>query len=71
MFGLQEGEVLNDQRRLAVSVTRAKHKLIVIGHLRALQRYAPLVKLIDCCKTVTLEQDALMKLNKKFGTCVT
>ncbi|XP_045771090.1 DNA replication ATP-dependent helicase/nuclease DNA2 isoform X2 [Maniola jurtina] len=67
----KDGEVLNDQRRLAVSVTRAKHKLIVIGNLRALQRYAPLMKLIESCRTVTLEEDTVARLNIKYGAFVT
>uniref|UniRef100_S4PWF7 DNA replication ATP-dependent helicase/nuclease n=1 Tax=Pararge aegeria TaxID=116150 RepID=S4PWF7_9NEOP len=63
----KEGEVLNDQRRLAVSVTRAKHKLIVVGNLRALQRYAPLMKLIESCKMITVEEETVTKLNKIHG----
>ncbi|CAH2259565.1 jg24272 [Pararge aegeria aegeria] len=58
----KEGEVLNDQRRLAVSVTRAKHKLIVVGNLRALQRYAPLMKLIESCKMITVEEETVTKV---------
>ncbi|XP_052739184.1 DNA replication ATP-dependent helicase/nuclease DNA2 [Bicyclus anynana] len=67
----KDGEVLNDQRRLAVSVTRAKHKLIVVGNLRALQRYAPLMKLVECCKTIALDEDTMANLNKKYESLVT
>uniref|UniRef100_A0A4W3HX96 DNA replication ATP-dependent helicase/nuclease DNA2 n=1 Tax=Callorhinchus milii TaxID=7868 RepID=A0A4W3HX96_CALMI len=41
------GELLKDWRRLNVAVTRAKHKLIMVGCVPTLRRYAPLEKLLD------------------------
>ncbi|XP_030628088.1 DNA replication ATP-dependent helicase/nuclease DNA2 [Chanos chanos] len=41
------GELLKDWRRLNVAVTRAKHKLIMLGCVPTLRRYAPLEKLLD------------------------
>jgi hypothetical protein len=42
-----EFEILNDKRRLTVAVTRSKEKLIMIGCIKSLIRYAPLVELIE------------------------
>ena len=46
---LKEGSqtILHDLRRLTVAVTRAKHKLIVIGDSGTLQRYPPFAKLLN------------------------
>jgi len=46
---LKEGSqtILHDLRRLTVAVTRAKHKLIVIGDSVTLQRYPPFAKLLN------------------------
>lgn len=38
--------ILHDIRRLTVALTRAKHKLIVIGDSQTLQRYPPFAKLL-------------------------
>lgn len=67
MFIFQEGEVLNDQRRLAVSVTRAKHKLLVVGNSRALLKYAPLKLLIDACTNIQLEDHVISGVRKKYN----
>lgn len=40
-------EILEDKRRLTVAITRAKHKLIVIGDAIALEQYSPFKCLID------------------------
>lgn len=40
-------EILEDKRRLTVAITRAKHKLIVIGDAVALEQYSPFKRLID------------------------
>ncbi|XP_073935107.1 DNA replication ATP-dependent helicase/nuclease DNA2 isoform X1 [Castor canadensis] len=39
------GELLKDWRRLNVAITRAKHKLILLGCVPTLKRYPPLEKL--------------------------
>jgi DNA replication ATP-dependent helicase Dna2 len=39
--------IMHDIRRLTVAVTRAKHKLIVIGDSETLQRYPPFAKLLS------------------------
>lgn len=39
--------ILHDIRRLTVALTRAKHKLVVIGDSETLIRYPPFVKLLD------------------------
>ncbi|XP_032526512.2 DNA replication ATP-dependent helicase/nuclease DNA2 [Danaus plexippus] len=64
---VKENEVLNDKRRLAVSVTRAKHKFIVIGNIRALKRYTTIMKLEEACKTVDLDEEVVTNLNNKYG----
>uniref|UniRef100_A0A673G9V3 DNA replication ATP-dependent helicase/nuclease n=1 Tax=Sinocyclocheilus rhinocerous TaxID=307959 RepID=A0A673G9V3_9TELE len=40
------GELLQDWRRLNVAITRAKHKLLMLGSAPTLRRYAPLEKLL-------------------------
>ncbi|XP_056135257.1 DNA replication ATP-dependent helicase/nuclease DNA2 [Lampris incognitus] len=44
------GELLKDWRRLNVAVTRAKHKLLMVGSASTLRRYAPLEKLLNHLK---------------------
>lgn len=39
--------ILHDLRRLTVAVTRAKHKLIIVGDSVTLKRYPPFVKLLN------------------------
>ncbi|XP_076981221.1 DNA replication ATP-dependent helicase/nuclease DNA2 isoform X2 [Tamandua tetradactyla] len=41
------GELLKDWRRLNVAITRAKHKLILLGCVPSLNRYPPLEKLLS------------------------
>ncbi|XP_029973175.1 DNA replication ATP-dependent helicase/nuclease DNA2 [Salarias fasciatus] len=41
------GELLKDWRRLNVAITRAKHKLLMVGSASTLRRYTPLEKLLD------------------------
>lgn len=41
------GELLKDWRRLNVAITRAKHKLLMLGSAPSLRRYAPLEKLLS------------------------
>ncbi|XP_034043244.1 DNA replication ATP-dependent helicase/nuclease DNA2 [Thalassophryne amazonica] len=40
------GELLKDWRRLNVAITRAKHKLLMVGSASTLRRYAPVEKLL-------------------------
>ncbi|XP_058484669.1 DNA replication ATP-dependent helicase/nuclease DNA2 [Solea solea] len=41
------GELLKDWRRLNVAITRAKHKLVMVGSATTLRRYAPVEKLLN------------------------
>lgn len=41
------GELLKDWRRLNVAITRAKHKLLMVGSASTLRRYEPLEKLLN------------------------
>nr|XP_057945635.1 DNA replication ATP-dependent helicase/nuclease DNA2 [Doryrhamphus excisus] len=41
------GELLKDWRRLNVAITRAKHKLLMVGSASTLRRYAPVEKLLN------------------------
>ncbi|XP_067015687.2 DNA replication ATP-dependent helicase/nuclease DNA2 [Anabrus simplex] len=43
----QEFEILNDKRRLTVAITRAKHKLILIGAIATLKLYPSFHKLVN------------------------
>ncbi|XP_068159372.1 DNA replication ATP-dependent helicase/nuclease DNA2 [Drosophila tropicalis] len=43
----RESEILEDQRRLTVAITRAKHKLIILGDVNCLQRYGPFKRLFE------------------------
>uniref|UniRef100_A0A1A9W184 DNA replication ATP-dependent helicase/nuclease n=1 Tax=Glossina brevipalpis TaxID=37001 RepID=A0A1A9W184_9MUSC len=40
-------EILEDNRRLTVAITRAKHKLIIVGDAACVQQYSPFKILID------------------------
>lgn len=43
---MQLGELLKDWRRLNVAITRAKHKLLMVGSAATLRRYEPVDKLL-------------------------
>ncbi|XP_014211220.1 DNA replication ATP-dependent helicase/nuclease DNA2 [Copidosoma floridanum] len=47
---IAEFDILEDKQRLTVAVTRAKHKLIIVGDLNTLNRYTPFKKLIKALK---------------------
>ncbi|ALC48772.1 CG2990 [Drosophila busckii] len=47
MERLREAEILEDQRRLTVAITRAKHKLLLLGDAACLQRYTPFRRLLE------------------------
>lgn len=42
----RNNEILEDQRRLTVAITRAKHKLIMVGDTVSLENYRPFKTLI-------------------------
>lgn len=42
----REAEILEDQRRLTVAITRSKHKLIIIGDSACIQQYTPFKTLL-------------------------
>lgn len=42
----RNNEILEDQRRLTVAITRAKHKLIMVGDTASLDNYRPFRMLI-------------------------
>lgn len=46
----RNNEILEDKRRLTVAITRAKHKLIMVGDIASLQNYRPFKSLIDSMK---------------------
>nr|XP_027220953.1 LOW QUALITY PROTEIN: DNA replication ATP-dependent helicase/nuclease DNA2-like [Penaeus vannamei] len=48
---VEAGEILQDERRLNVAVTRAKHKLIMVGDVTTLKLYTPFKQLIDLLDT--------------------
>lgn len=53
----KDTEILNDQRRLTVAVSRAKHKLIIIGSSSTVGKYKPFAKLLSF-----LREDQFVKL---------
>uniref|UniRef100_A0A7N8XAC3 DNA replication ATP-dependent helicase/nuclease n=1 Tax=Mastacembelus armatus TaxID=205130 RepID=A0A7N8XAC3_9TELE len=54
------GELLKDWRRLNVAITRAKHKLVMVGSATTLQRYAPVEKLLS-----HLQQENMISFRKE------
>lgn len=43
----KSNEILEDQRRLTVAITRAKHKFIMVGDTATLTQYGPFKRLLD------------------------
>ncbi|XP_059053680.1 DNA replication ATP-dependent helicase/nuclease DNA2 [Achroia grisella] len=68
---VKESEILNDRRRLAVSVTRAKYKLLVVGNSRVLRRYAPLRELIAACANLPLSNETVAAVLHKYRALIT
>ena len=56
-------EILNDERRLNVAITRAKHKLIMIGNRVTLSHYGPFKKLFQI-----LRHDQIVALKDEIVT---
>lgn len=42
----KSNEILEDQRRLTVAITRAKHKFIMVGDMVTLESYGPFKRLL-------------------------
>uniref|UniRef100_A0A1B0BJL6 DNA replication ATP-dependent helicase/nuclease n=1 Tax=Glossina palpalis gambiensis TaxID=67801 RepID=A0A1B0BJL6_9MUSC len=42
----RDSEILDDKRRLTVAITRAKHKLIIVGDAACVQQYSPFKTLL-------------------------
>ncbi|KAL1428664.1 hypothetical protein MTO96_003014 [Rhipicephalus appendiculatus] len=53
----KDTEILNDQRRLTVAVSRARHKLIIVGSGSTLRKYKPFEKLLSF-----LREDQFLRL---------
>ncbi|CAH1985188.1 unnamed protein product [Acanthoscelides obtectus] len=58
-------EILEDPRRITVAVTRAKHKLILIGDINTISEYTTFKKLVTVLKEDTLCLPALKGFNWK------
>ncbi|KAM7014960.1 DNA replication ATP-dependent helicase/nuclease DNA2 [Tautogolabrus adspersus] len=56
------GELLKDWRRLNVAITRAKHKLLMVGSATTLRRYAPVEKLLN-----HLQQENMISFKYKLS----
>lgn len=57
---ISEVELLEDRRRLTVAITRAKHKLIMIGDVNCLNKYTPfrdLFKHMNAVSKVKLQDE--------------
>jgi DNA replication ATP-dependent helicase Dna2 len=53
--------ILNDIRRLNVAITRAKHKLVLVGNKHVLKDYDPILRIMNYLKVDGLEKDSLKK----------
>lgn len=59
---ISDVEILDDRRRLTVAITRAKHKLIMIGDVKCLDQYSPFRDLFNSMSStskVTVEDNKL------------
>lgn len=57
---VRENEILEDFRRLTVAITRAKHKLIIVGDVNSLKMYSPF-------KQMFLSLSGMAKVNLENG----
>uniref|UniRef100_A0A3P8SA22 DNA replication ATP-dependent helicase/nuclease DNA2 n=1 Tax=Amphiprion percula TaxID=161767 RepID=A0A3P8SA22_AMPPE len=57
------GELLKDWRRLNVAITRAKHKLLMVGSATTLRHYMPVEKLLN-----HLQQENMISLRNYLDT---
>ncbi|KAH6932035.1 hypothetical protein HPB50_002587 [Hyalomma asiaticum] len=60
----KDTEILNDQRRLTVAVSRARHKLIIVGSSSTLKKYKPFEKLLGF-----LQETQFVRLQSGDETC--
>lgn len=51
---VKEAEIINDRRRLAVAVTRAKHKLVIVGDACTLRKYPTFQSVLNACSQAIL-----------------
>nr|XP_044993688.1 DNA replication ATP-dependent helicase/nuclease DNA2 isoform X1 [Jaculus jaculus] len=61
------GELLKDWRRLNVAITRAKHKLVLLGSVSSLKRYPPLEKLFHHLNAERLIMDLPSREHESLG----
>ncbi|XP_064461357.1 DNA replication ATP-dependent helicase/nuclease DNA2-like [Ornithodoros turicata] len=47
---VSDTEILNDRRRLNVAISRARHKLVLIGNRSTVQKYQPFKELLNCLR---------------------
>ncbi|KAJ8924803.1 hypothetical protein NQ315_000957 [Exocentrus adspersus] len=50
----KKSELLEDKRRLTVAITRAKHKLLIVGDVSTLQEYSTFQKILPHVKIIRL-----------------
>ena len=60
---LQGGSILQDLRRLNVAITRAKHKLLLIGSMKVLNQFQPLKTLLSYLSDHNMVSNKLRDVN--------
>lgn len=48
-------DILEDKRRLNVAITRAKHKLIIVGDMNTIKTYFSFKEIVRLCENVTIK----------------